>query len=97
MWDAEIGGTFERLGPGPLQLGDDILGRPRTIDESFEQAVGGQPIGTVKAGAGDLAGCPETRKRRPPVVIDRHAADHVMGTRTDRDPVAGDVQVEVAA
>ena len=29
--------------------------------------------------------------------IDGHAADHVMGARADRDRVAGDVQVEVAA
>ena len=51
----------------------------------------------MEPGARDLAGRPQTGKGRSPVRVDRHAADHVVGPGTDRDRVAGDVEIEVAA
>ena len=42
----------------------------------------------MQAAAGHFAGGPEAGERRAAVVIDRHAADHVVGAGPDRDPVA---------
>ena len=72
--------------------------RPRgAVDEAFEQAVRGQPIGAVEARAGRPRRPPRGREASSGRGVDGHAADHVVGTRADRDRVAGDVEVEVAA
>ena len=64
---AETGGTSSGRGPVAVELGDDVLGRARAVDQALEQAVRGEPVGAVQARAGDLAGRPEARQRRPAV------------------------------
>ena len=97
MGGAETGGTSSGRGPGRFERGDNVVGNAAAEDEPLEQAVRSQPIGAVEARAGHLAGRPEAVHRRPAVRIDRHPADHVMSTGADRNPVARDVEVEVAA
>ncbi len=75
----------------------DVFGRARAVDEPFEKAVRGQTIRAVKAGTRHLARRPEARQGGPGVVVNGHAADHVVRAGTNRDRVAGDVEIEAAA
>ncbi len=88
---------FELPGASLLELANDVSGYPRPVDQALEQAVGRQPVGPVQARAGNFAGCPQAGKRGPARCVDRHAPDHVMGARADRNGVARDVQVEALA
>lgn len=65
-------------------------------DESFEKAIGGQTVGTVQTGGGDFASAPQAGERGLAVNVGGDAADHVVGSRSDGDGVAGDVQPELA-
>ena len=75
------------------------VGDPAGEDQALEQRVGGQPVGAVHAGAGDLAGGVEARARRrgragrcatPPrgVVAGRGDRDQ-LGDRVDAVAAAG--------
>ncbi len=82
------GRYFEGTRAVLVEAGDDVLGRTRAIDQALDQAIRGEPIGPVEAGAGDLARRPEAGERGPTVQVHRCPADHVMSARTDWDRVA---------
>ena len=71
--------------------------RVGAVDQAFEQAVRRQPIRAVQAAGGDFAGGPQPGERRAALVIDRHAADHVVGAGPHGDRIAGDVDAELGA
>ena len=67
------------------------------VDQRLQQAVRGQPVGPVQAAGRDFARRPQVRHRGAAFQVDRHPAHHVMGAGPDRNPVAGDVQIELGA
>jgi len=54
---------YAKFGRGSLERGLGCVSScDRPVDESFEEAVGGESIRAVQSGAGDFAGSPESWK-----------------------------------
>ena len=62
--------------------------------QPLEQRVGGEAVGAVQAGAGDLADRPQAGQAGAAVAIDHHAAAHVVRRGHHRDGLAGEVDAE---
>ena len=76
------GGPAVGAGVGPRpQLAGQHLGDPAREHQALEQGVGGQPVGAVDAGAGDLAGGVEARGRSAPPEVGGDAAARRSGRR----------------
>ena len=90
-----IGGTSSRFGPDDSARTLAMSSAARAPwTRPFEEAIRGEPVRPVESGTGHFARGPETGQARPAVVVDRDAADHVMGARADGDRVAGHVEAE---
>ncbi|PKV87071.1 hypothetical protein BX283_4662 [Streptomyces sp. TLI_146] len=71
----------------------DALGE----DQALQEGVGGEPVGAVDAGAGDLAARVQPRDRGAAVQVGAHAAGGVVGGRGDRDRLGDRVDAVGAA
>src|SRR5690606_980984 len=76
-----------------VECGGDAGGE----DEALQQGVGRQPVGSVDAGAGDLAAGVEAGDGRPAVQVGADAAARVVGGRDDRDRFGHGVDAVVPA
>jgi hypothetical protein len=74
----------------PRVLGGGPSG-PTADDQSFQQAVGGQPVGAVHSGAGHLASGEQPRQLGAPVDVGDHAAAAVVRTGSHRDRLANGI------
>ena len=101
----EHGAVGDGHGPGvglrglgePPRAGErprDVVGRAATHDEALEQAVRGEPVGPVQAGARDLPRRPEPRHPGPPVGVGDDAAARVVRGGPHGDRVAGEVDAD---
>ena len=77
---ASATGSAARGSPSGEHLGD-----PAREDQSLEQRVGGEPVGAVHAGAGDLAGGEQAGHDGLAVEVGGDAARRVVAGRGDRD------------
>ncbi len=75
-----------RVGPRP-ELAGQHRGDPPGEHQPLEQRVGGQPVGAVDPGAGDLAGGVEAGYVAASLEVGAHAAGGVVAGRGDRDQV----------
>ncbi len=67
--------------------GEDRFGQAGAEDHALEQRVRGEPVCTVHAGAGDLAGRPEAGEGGRAPEVGQDAAGEVVGGRCDGQPV----------
>ena len=65
------------------------LGRRLAEHEAFEQAVGGEAIGAVKARLGHLARRIKSRRVGPAMDVHQHSAAGIMLRGNNRDRLAG--------
>ncbi len=94
-WDLGVGAQHRSHRSGrrrSLLPGIDGLDGSGTEHHPLEQRVGGQTVGTVDPRTRDLSGSPQPRHRRGARQIGHDAAAHVVGGRSDRDPLRCGVQ-----
>ncbi len=72
-----------------------MLGRRFSENETFQQGVGRQAIGSVKAAFGHFASGIEAGQVGAAIKVDDDAATGIMLRRDDRDRLLGDVDVEI--
>ncbi len=88
-------------GENPSPTGGDIScgspGGAPAEDNRLQQAVAGQAVGAVDTGAGRLAAGEQTGYGGRAHQVTADTADHVVGCRSDRDKVGGDVHPQPQA
>ena len=84
------------VGVRPELVGQHLRDPPRE-DEALEQGVGGEPVGAVHAGAGDLAGGVEAGYAGTAPEVGGHAPGRVVARRRDRDQLGHRVDPVLAA
>ena len=70
---------------------------PPPEDQSLQQAVGGEPVGPVYAGCGDLADGVQTRYIGRPVAVGSNAAAQEVFGRCDRDLLGQQVDADACS
>ncbi|GAA3298710.1 hypothetical protein GCM10020295_35010 [Streptomyces cinereospinus] len=75
----------------------DVVGDPLGVDQAFQEAVGGEPVGAVHAGAGDLPARVQPGDGGTAVGVGADAAGCVVGGRGDRDGLVDRVDAVGAA
>ncbi len=77
--------------------GQDRLAGELAEDQTFEQRIAAEPVGSVQARRGHFAAGVEVLDVRAGQGVGLDAADHVVGARADRDQIVADVDVEALA
>lgn len=80
-----------------LVAADDVGGDALGVDQALQEGVGGEPVGAVDAGAGDLAARVQTGDGRTAPGVRTHASGGVVGGRGDRDGLGDRVDAVGAA
>ena len=80
-----------------LVLGEDVLGGGAGEHETFQQRVGGEPVGAVQSGEGHLAGSVKPLHIGAAVEVGHDAAAGVVGGGHDRNRLSGDVYAQFHA